>query len=188
MQSDTDRWNKKYQKRNPNPDFIPDETLTVFADAFDGKGRALDLACGVGHNALWLAQLGYEVDALDASPVGLSYLRRAASERNLYISTQAADLDDYELAESAYDAIIVVRYRKKSLYRPIVNALKPGGVLLFKTFNKNYLIENENFNSDFVLQPGELNNAFKELQLIAGNDGPNPVGSSTYWLGAKIDP
>ncbi len=73
MHPDIERWNRKYQNGNPNPAFEPDPLLSDYRHLLDGKGKALDVACGVGHNALFLARLGYDVVGVDGSIVGLRY-------------------------------------------------------------------------------------------------------------------
>ena len=75
MQQDVERWNRKYSKGNPNPDFEPDSLLKRYVPLLDGKGIALDVACGVGHNAIFLAKRGYDVIAIDGSVTGLNYCR-----------------------------------------------------------------------------------------------------------------
>lgn len=116
-------------------------------------GNALDLACGSGRHARYLAGRGHRVLAVDHDAGALAGLAGVAG-----IDTLCCDLeaDGWPLAGRSFDAIIVTRY----LYRPalprLVEALAPGGLLLYETF----MVGNERFgrpsNPDFLLRPGEL--------------------------------
>ena len=90
-------------------------------------GRALDVACGKGRNALFLAELGFEVVAMDISAVALEEGRWRAQERSLAISWQHADLEQIQLPQAAYDLIINFNYLEPSLIPKIKLALRVGG-------------------------------------------------------------
>ena len=74
------------------------------------RGRALDVACGKGRNALYLAQRGFVVTALDISSVALDEGRRHAQEHNLTLGWQQADLETLTLPVDAYDLVINFNY------------------------------------------------------------------------------
>ena len=91
-------------------------------------GRALDIACGAGRNALFLAEAGYQVDAIDISATGLA--RAAALDRTRAVNWIEADLESEPLPERAYDLIVLVRYVNRALLADVAMRLKPGGYLL----------------------------------------------------------
>ena len=94
------------------------------------KGRALDLACGNGRNALYLAEMGFTVDAVDIAPAALKLAQDAARERGLAIHPILADLDEYPLPVETYDLITTSFYINRNLIPRVKEALKPGGFVL----------------------------------------------------------
>ncbi len=151
----------------------------------DGKGIALDVACGVGHNAIFLAKRGYDVIAIDGSITGLNYCREAIRASDLRINLVAADLERLSLPPDCFDLVLVIRY----LYRPLIaqlkRAVKPGGLVIYQTFNSNHLREKPDFNREYLLEHGELSERFADFQLIATNDSPRLQDSLTYFIGRK---
>lgn len=97
-------------------------------------GRALDLACGRGANALWLAQRGLRVDAWDYSPVAIERLRQAAEEAGLAVSGEVRDVLARPPQADRYDLIVVSHFLERELCPAIAAALRPGGLLCYQTF------------------------------------------------------
>jgi tellurite methyltransferase len=106
-------------------------------------GLALDLACGAGGNAIWLAEHGWKVTAVDRSPIVIPA-----------VDTHLADLEKHEfpIGESVWDLIVVCLYLQRDLFEPIKRGLKPGGVALAIVL----LMEPGHERSLFRAQPGEL--------------------------------
>ena len=184
MQHDVERWNRKYQTGNPNPDFAPDSLLASHAHLLDGKGAALDLACGVGHNAIFLAQRGYDVTAIDGSETGLHYCREQIRKMPLRIQLIAADLERIALPRDFFDVVLVVRYLHRPLVAQIKNTLKPGGTVIYKTFNVNHLREKPDFRREYLLEHGELREWFSGYEAVATND-PAQLDDAVTWLIAR---
>jgi SAM-dependent methyltransferase len=136
-------------------------------------GRALDVACGAGRNALFLATNGYDVTAVDISVVGLDRGRRVATERGLSVDWLYADLDDPERALPAgrFDLIVWARYVHKTLMPYLIARLAPGGALLCE----QHLITDEPVagptSTAFRLAPGELNRAAAGLRVEHSYEG-----------------
>lgn len=185
MQSEIERWNAKYRAANPNPYFEPDPLLVELAPGLLRGGTALDVACGVAHNAMFLAEHGYEVLAVDGSMTALRYARDRLRERPLPVRLLAADLDRFVPPEGYFDLIVVVRFLDRNLIPRLVRGLRPDGLLVYKTFNVNYQRERPAFNPDFLLQPGELSRLLGDLEPIMSNDGPELRASETYWVGRR---
>jgi tellurite methyltransferase len=181
-----ERWNERYARDDlvPFPD-APAQWLVEHRDLLAGGGRALDVACGDGRNALYLAQLGYEVDAIDASDVVIDALRMAAAERTLAIAPRVVDLEREPLPAGPYDAIVVLNFLQRDLFGALQAALAPGGLLVYETLSQAHVEELHNsFNPDYLLDRGELLHAFPRLEVVAHRDGvvertghPRGVGS-----------
>ncbi|PSP55525.1 SAM-dependent methyltransferase [Halobacteriales archaeon QS_1_67_19] len=107
-------------------------TVTV-ARRFDAApdGRALDVATGTGRNAVFLAERGYRVDAIDRSVEGLRIARQNAVDRGVAERTNwiRADVPTYGFPESAYDVVTISFYRAVDRFPAVTEALAPGGVL-----------------------------------------------------------
>lgn len=185
MQSDLERWNQKYRDANPNPDFSPDPILSNFASLLDGVGIALDVACGVGHNAMHLAKLGYYVLAVDGSLTGLHRCRDALSDGNRRVGLVNADLDRFLLPPDIFDVVLVTRYLNRPFIGQLKTAVKPGGLIIYKTFNVNYLDERPVFNKAYLLGLGELAALFTDFTTIATNDTPELTENLSYWVGRR---
>jgi len=183
--ADRERWNRKYAAGNPHPDFAPDPLLTQYAHLLGGNGWALDVACGVGHNALFLARGGYDVLAVDGSLVGLQYGRATARDRALPVHFVAADLDRFALIRHRFNLILVMRFLSRPLLPLLKEALMPGGLMIYQTFNLNWRRANPAFNPEYLLAPGELAKAFSDFEVIATNDAMDIADDLTYWIGRR---
>jgi SAM-dependent methyltransferase len=133
------------------------------------RGRALDVACGGGRNALFLADLGFEVDALDISDVAVERTRRLAEERALPVTALQVDLTQgTPFPRPPYQLVIDFFYLQRSLLVPIAQALAPEGLLLFETFvGERPAPPAKAFGPRFGLEPGELLRAFDEFEVLS---------------------
>ncbi len=166
MQEDIDRWNRKYAAMvSVEPAGEPE--LVHRTPPLLGRGLALELACGQGANALYLAQLGYQVIAVDGAINGLVACHRAALRLGLPVYPAIMDLDRIELPCNHFDLIVVVRYLNRTLYPLLIDALAPGGILFYKTFNERYLSIRPTFRAEYVLAEGELEHAFGTLERLS---------------------
>lgn len=107
-------------------------------------GRVLCLAEGEGRNAVFLARQGYVVTAVDQSAVGLEKAQHLAREKGVTITTEVADLADYDLGREAWDGIVSIWAHlppalRQPLHRQVVSALKKGGVLLLEAYTERQL-------------------------------------------------
>jgi SAM-dependent methyltransferase len=125
------------------------------AGFFTGR-RALDVACGFGGSSLYLAALGYQVDAVDVSSVALAQVQAKASRRGLQVSLIQADLTHWWIPPSRYDLIIVRYYLNRDLMPQLARGLRAGGLLFVETRNVHYLSVRPGFDPAFLLQLGEL--------------------------------
>lgn len=171
--ADRERWDAKYAGQETPTALVPLTWLVTHASHLP-PGRALDLACGCGHAAIWLAQRGWNVTAIDVSPVGLRFADQLATQFGVSVDWQAADLDEVSLGEVEYDLITVFRFLDRStLPSRIMAALRPGGRLLYETFlaGESSSTTQHVRHPAFLLQPGELPKLFDELQVMAYEEG-----------------
>lgn len=107
-------------------------------------GRTLCVAEGEGRNAVWLAQQGHQVTAVDASRVGLEKAQRLARQQGVAIETVVADLGDFSLEDGSYDLIVsiyahAVKDARIRLHHQIVKALSHGGMFLLEAYTPRQL-------------------------------------------------
>ncbi len=183
---DAVRWNRKYDDTSfcthgPEPEAEPE--LLAYQALLDGRGLALEAAAGRGNNALYLATVGYKVIACDLAINGLSPCAASARKRAWPVYCMVCDLESYRFPEQSFDMISVVRYLNRSIFPELVNWLKPGGLLFYKTFNRNFLEKRSGFNPGYVLEHGELDDAFSAMDILisdrerAGLTGDAPATS-----------
>jgi tellurite methyltransferase len=181
-----ERWNERRSQGGfePFPD-TPAQWL-VDNDALLGTdGRALDVACGDGRNALHLARLGFEVDAVDVSDVAIDGLRAAAPERAPAVRARVVDLEREPLPVDAYDVVLNFNYLQRDLFGALERALRPGGWLVFETLGRAHIDElGKRINPIYVLGDNELLHAFPGLRVrryregvVARSCGPRGVAS-----------
>lgn len=181
MRADIERWNRKYANSEGIIEPLAEPELKAYEAALGNDGFALELACGKGANALYLASLGFDVVAADASITGLRICQRSAAKSMLKLFPVVMDFDQCALPEDRFALVSVVRYLNRKLFPALTNALKPGGVLFYKTFNQQHLERHPNFNADYVLLQDELQHGFSELELI----GQSQAGTSSFILARK---
>lgn len=156
---DRERWDKKYKNNHPIPSKVP-EVVAKYALLAKGK-KALDIACGTGRNAKFLASQGFNVDALDISPVALDSLKGIEN-----INTKEVDFDSYTLQENSYNLIVCTYYLNRSLFPQIEKALKDGGIFIFETFMHHQDNTKIPSNRSFLLEEGELELTFDDRYEI----------------------
>jgi len=134
--ADRDKWDARYRDGAYQTREHPSAFLEQNADALPAAGRALDVACGAGRNALFLARRGLVVDAVDISRVALERGRAYAGD--LPIRWIEQDLDQGFHAPAAYDVIVNIRYVNLPLIASLIPSLRPGGVLVVEQHLSGY--------------------------------------------------
>lgn len=165
--NDSNRWDERYAERSANDMPPPDPLLLQFTPPPTPDARALDVAAGMGQNGLWLAQQGYSVDLMDASRVALNLAYDAALARQLQnVQFYHVDLDTAQLAPDTYDLICVFRFLQRNLIPQLRAALRPGGRIIYQTFNIQQIEVKPDWNPDRLLQMGELAGYFADWRLV----------------------
>ncbi len=162
MLEDKQRWNQRFLNKPLNlpkpPQFIIDRASRIAA------GRVLDVACGDGAAALYLAEKGVEkgveVVGADVSDVALNRLNSFAEQKKVKVEARCVDFDDTAAVKTLgeFDAIVMAHYKPAvSLLSALIDQLKPGGFLAITTFNLQHHSEN-GFSKRFCLSPEEFLN------------------------------
>jgi SAM-dependent methyltransferase len=127
-------------------------------------GRALDLACGDGRNAVWLAARGWQVTAVDRQP--------AFAHPAVRLVTADLERGEFAIEASAWDLILMSYYLQRSLFEPALEGLRPGGLLIVIA-----LLQQPGHTGRFRLAPGELRAAFANHTVLAYREGIPEPGS-----------
>jgi tellurite methyltransferase len=172
MKADQKRWNDRFGRKEfafgkePNP-FLKKHVRLL------PKGKALDIASGEGRNAVFLAQHGFEVDAVDISEKGLKKAQKLARENGVKINTFLIDLDQYQIEKEQYDLIANFYFLRRRLIPRIKKGLKNGGRVIFET----YLLEHRTLGTGgpkqakYFLKPNELLGLFKDFRILFYREG-----------------
>lgn len=180
LKSDRERWDSRYsQEYGDTP--TPDPLLLDCSHLLTG-GRALDLACGIGSNSLFIAQNGYWVDALDTSMVALRRLQEESHQQHLPVGCVLVDLDYYPIPANLYDLVMVFHFFSKNLVGSIRAALKPGAILVYATFNYRHMSERPGFCRDYLVPPGGLGQFFLDLEAIIDEEFSGENGAVSQFV------
>jgi SAM-dependent methyltransferase len=150
----------------------PSPLLVEFASKLM-PGRALDLACGSGRNAIWLAQQGWSVTAVDKAQSAIGWAVRADLEAG-----------EFPIEEGVWDLIIMAHYLQRDLFEPVKRGLHPGGIAIVIV----HLFEPGHENSRFSLHAGELAGYFTGWEILHSREGKpvhNPQGRALAEIVAR---
>ena len=150
-----DRWNRRYRTEPP-----PTEPTSLVAEYVDAlpSGRVLDVACGGGRNAIFLAERGFEVVGVDVSEVALEHARERARAADADVTFVHADFETFEL--DAYDVVVVANYRTRERLPDLLRSLEPGGALLYE---HRLRVDDE---GSFRVESNELLHAALSLRVV----------------------
>jgi tellurite methyltransferase len=151
----------------------PSEWLVKNHHLLPPAARALDVACGRGRNALWLAAHGFETTAIDRDPAAIDALAARARAERLPLTALAMDLEaaGVTVGLEVYDVVVVVHYLHRPLFPALLAALRPGGVLVYETFTVAQASRGRPTNPAFLLEPGELARLVAPLEILAAREG-----------------
>ena len=163
--SDQEKWNARYAVATTEPP-RPAPVLQENAHLLPVTGRALDLACGLGGNALFLARRGFGTEAWDISDVAISTLGELAAAERLNLQARVRDVSKVPPDPETFDIIVVSRFLDRSIVPAIANALRPGGLLFYQTFTREAVSERGPSNPAYRLGPNELLRLFYGMRVL----------------------
>ncbi len=154
-------WNARYA--GAPAAIAPPRDIVQRAAKLRPPGNALDLACGLGRNALYLAELGWHVTAVDASWVAIDRLSKVALSRRLPIDCVTADLEsaEFSIAPGSYDLICDCYYLQRSLVPALRAGIRPGGIAALEL-----PLVPPPANPAFLVQPGEIRSWFDDWDIV----------------------
>ena len=171
-------WNERHKSGSHAGD-EPHPLVVQFASTLR-PGRALDLACGPGRNALWLAGRGWHVTAVDSSTVAIEILGRRSAEKGVTVDARLADLERHEFTIQAksYDLIVVCNYLQRDLFPMIREGTRIGGVVIVVIAMVDDDPNVKPMNPAFLSKPGELCREFEGWELMYDFEGQPSGGHS----------
>jgi SAM-dependent methyltransferase len=167
-------WDQRYRSKERAEEDLQIEPTELVAQTARKlpPGKALDLACGSGRNALWLAKQGWDVTAVDGSDAAIQILEKRAQRENVNVKTVVADLhkSEYTIEPSYWDLITICYYLQRDLIEPAKHGVRPGGVLLIIV----HTTEGDEQPTESRLRPGELAHYFTGWKILHSYEGkPN---------------
>ncbi|HZR27923.1 MAG TPA: class I SAM-dependent methyltransferase [Terriglobales bacterium] len=168
--SERELWNAKYRAGShaslkPDP-FLLQVDKDYVQPLLPSPGIVLDVAGGAGRHALFYVKQGWKVTVLDVSETGIALAQKNARRRKLVIETIVADLNGYDLRQlpRRFDLVLVFFYLQRELFPALVEMLKPGGLLIYKTYLRGTL--KGPTHPLHLLEPNELLQAFLGLRVL----------------------
>lgn len=153
-------------------EFGPDELLTHYSYLFSDDLKdypILDLACGDGHNGIFLASKGFSVVLADRSEEALSQSRVNTHAAGVTVQFRQVNLEQEgvnPLEGLTFSAVLVFRYLHRPLIPCIRKSLKQGGILMYETFTTEQARFGKPKNPDHLLKAGELLSWFHDWEVI----------------------
>jgi tellurite methyltransferase len=169
------QWDVKWAKRQREGELAnsqPHPLVVQFAAQLP-PGRALDVACGTGRNAIYLAERGWQVTAVDSSKVAIEILLESARELGERVDARVANLEtgEFIIEPDGYDLIVNCCYLQRDLFPAIKAGVRAGGVMIAVIAMMDDSPNVTPMNPAFLLQQGELRNAFQHWELLHDFEG-----------------
>jgi tellurite methyltransferase len=159
------QWDERYREQGNASVFAPALVLTQNAHLLPDAGTALDLACGRGANAIFLAQRGLRVSAWDYSAIAIEQLEQYAQQYSIKLLAEVRDVVSDPPAKQSFDIIVVSRFLERSIIPQLSAALKPQGLIFYQTFITEKSPAIGPNNPDYLLQANELLALFAGLRI-----------------------
>ena len=164
------KWNAKHKERlydliepAPNPRL---KNLSAFLNG----GTALDLACGLGGNSLFLARRNFQVQAVDISDVAINYIQEHSTNDKLNINPMVWDLtkcNELNWQNNSFDSVVITYYLDRKLFPILKSIIKENGYFFMETYYQSPQSVNQGVSNQYKLQPKELLAEFREWKVLS---------------------
>lgn len=162
------KWDKIHAKADACVKPAACHVLTDNTHLLPKEGVALDIACGLGGNALLLAEYGFNAIAVDISSVAIEQIK---SRQHPLIDARCESVEACGLAPASFNVIVVSNYLDRTICDAISDALMPGGLLFYQTFVQDKAnAEVGPRNPDYLLKENELLELFASLKVLVYSD------------------
>ncbi|MDH3670573.1 MAG: class I SAM-dependent methyltransferase [Gammaproteobacteria bacterium] len=163
MSADIDKWDARYRQARES---LPSKVLLDNRHLLPVSGTALDVACGLGTNALLLAEHGLTTHAWDSSSVAIDKLQQRAQAHGVLVEAAVRDVVAHPPGLESFDVIVVTRFLDRGLSPQLTQALRVDGLLFYQTFTRTRVSDVGPSNPDYRLADGELLVMFSALQVL----------------------
>lgn len=185
MRADREKWEARYGAGERVHDGPPAALLKKWLPLLP-RGRALDVATGLGRNALLLASAGYDVCAVDISSTALAVAARRAARRRLQVRWVEADLDTYRFPKARYHVVVNTFFLKRKLLTAMQEAVRPGGVMILETHLESPEPDPGPRGPAHRLKKGELQRRFRHWEVLYLEEGLFRKGGRYRALGRIV--
>lgn len=170
-QHEREKWNKRYREAThgtqPPDQFLFDAFDRYIEPIFPNGGRALDVAGGTGRHAIFLAAKGWNVLLTDIAEQGIENARKNAGDLSGHLEFAVEDLARFQARGRQFELIMVFFFLQREIFPELVKALKPGGLLIYKSYTRHQAsFQGGPSNPDFLFKESELLNAFRGLRIL----------------------
>jgi SAM-dependent methyltransferase len=183
-------WDQRYQENKPAYGEAANDFLVEQVGLLR-PGTCLCLAEGQGRNAVWIAEQGFAVTAMDQSSVGMAKAAELAAARGVALKTAVGDLADFDLGSGKWDNIVSIFGHlpgplRRDVHRRVVEALRPGGIFLLEAFTPDQLATEGTggpADPDMLLTIAKLKAELPELEVVFAREILRPVNEGDYHKG-----
>jgi tellurite methyltransferase len=170
-QHEREKWNKRYREAThgtqPPDQFLIDAFDRYIDPIFPNKGGALDVAGGTGRHAIFLASKGWNVLLTDIAEQGIENASMNADSLAGRMEFAVEDLTRFQARGRQYELILVFFFLQREIFPELVTALKPGGLLIYKSYTRHQTnFKGGPTNPDFLFAENELLNTFRDLRIL----------------------
>ncbi|MGJ7913236.1 class I SAM-dependent methyltransferase [Neobacillus sp. LXY-1] len=160
------KWNSKYKQKLEQLEKLEPNLQIKRVTNYLRGGTALDLACGLGGNSVFLARLNYQVQAIDISEEAIQFLQQKAENENLSIVPVVKDLTEWKDINQKYDLVVIMYYLDRLLFPRVKTIIKENGYFFMETYYQvpNHL--NNGISDQYKLKSKELLEVFKDWNVI----------------------
>jgi len=180
MSTARQKWDNAYSQSS-NQQVQASDVLLENQHLLPTTGVAIDLACGLGGNAMLLAQAGLQTHAWDISPVAVSKCNEQAARLQVTVQTKVRDIEQHPPESNSFDVVVLSHFLHRPTFAHLIDSLKPGGCLFYQTFVEDKDPNIGPSNKDYLLQSNELIIRCQGMQILVYREERNQGNQQLGW-------